>query len=483
MKTSKVISKYLANYAENISPWLVDFPQNQQFKQCVVIPVFDESPAFANRLQALAPDNTLIILVLNCTNESSLSQRKTTQYLKTHLTSQSSVIWHSPSGNTLQLMHTASTTKGKSEKLYWLIWDITPWDSSKNNTGNAATQTTSFVHGVGYARKLGMDTALQLFYQQQITDPLFLSTDADAILPENYFDCSLLANSTLSLKPNQVAGYIFPFQHKTLSAKTTGQTKEKTTSTTTAALLYEISLRYYVLGLRWAKSPWGFHTVGSTLAIHAYHYAANRGFPKREAGEDFYLLNKIAKTGAVLSLREPAIILSDRASHRVPFGTGPAVRRIQDLHCIDTDFVLYHPTIFLWLAEWLSLIPELYTYSLKDVVTNKKIIEILQRINIEKAITHSQKQSKSPQEFKRHMLTWFDAFKTLKFIHGARDRYLTSLPVNEWFEWIATAKTPFLTLPPEILAKNNLPDKIQCFSTHIEKLEKQTLPFISTTNP
>ena len=47
--------------------------------------------------------------------------------------------------------------------------------------------------------------------------------------------------------------------------------------------------------MKYARSPYAFHTIGSTMAVSANHYAKVRGFPKREAGEDFYLLNKLAK--------------------------------------------------------------------------------------------------------------------------------------------------------------------------------------------
>ena len=64
-----------------------------------------------------------------------------------------------------------------------------------------------------------------------------------------------------------------------------------------------LSLRYYVAGMKYARSHLThFHTIGSTMAVRASYYAKVRGFPKREAGEDFYLLNKLAKVGTVLEL-------------------------------------------------------------------------------------------------------------------------------------------------------------------------------------
>ena len=71
----------------------------------------------------------------------------------------------------------------------------------------------------------------------------------------------------------------------------------------TATALYELRLHHYVLGLEYAGSPYAYHTLGSCLAVKADAYAQVRGFPKRAGAEDFYLLNKLAKLGAMPRLQ------------------------------------------------------------------------------------------------------------------------------------------------------------------------------------
>ncbi|PCJ47554.1 MAG: hypothetical protein COA99_00660 [Moraxellaceae bacterium] len=506
MNTNKVITKYLAKYAEELSPWMADFPSQCQFERCVIIPAFDEPLTFTDHFRANTPSDTLIILVLNCAKDCLPSQRQDTLQAKNHLLDHGEVIWQSsqecsqecsqesPPAETLQLVTTPApaTVSESARTQHWLIWDITQWqqDDSQEEAITNRRQIPTFKHGVGYARKLGMDCALQLFHHQQITNPFFLTTDADAHLPNDYF-----LQPNLPYLDDDVAGYIFPFRHQ---ASDKHENPAKQTTNPAASLpgqLYEISLRYYVLGLRWANSPWGFHSVGSTLAIHGAHYAANRGFPKREAGEDFYLLNKIAKTGAIVSLKAPTIYLSDRPSHRVPFGTGPAIQRIQSLESIADHFTLYHPEIFQWLKHWQSVIPKLYDQPLETALNNvilhaingdersenihTNILDILRRLRIENAISHSRKQSKSINEFCRHMFTWFDAFKTLKFIHYARDHYLPSLPTNQWIEWTENNHIPFLVHPEERLLEGDLTSKIQQLSSLILEIEQHTLPHVS----
>ena len=111
------------------------------------------------------------------------------------------------------------------------------------------------------------------------------------------------------------------------------------------ALAYEATLRYYVLGLRHARSPHAFHTIGSTISVCPHAYAAVRGVPKRAAAEDFYLLQKLRTIGTIEHVRTEPIIVSPRTSHRVPFGTGPAVAAAASL---DDPWMLrtYDPRAF-----------------------------------------------------------------------------------------------------------------------------------------
>ena len=122
-------------------------------------------------------------------------------------------------------------------------------------------------------------------------------------------------------------------------------------------LLYEISLYYYVNRLKHANSPYAFHTVGSTIAVNAKDYALVRGTPKRLAGEDFYLLNKLAKTGLVLSSSSAPIELDARVSHRTPFGTGSSIDRIQRLSNPIEENLYYQPAIFELLKALLARLP------------------------------------------------------------------------------------------------------------------------------
>src|SRR5260370_15593309 len=114
------------------------------------------------------------------------------------------------------------------------------------------------------------------------------------------------------------AALIYPFWHRCESPPELADGMDR----------YELFLRSYVLGLADAGSPYAFHTLGSTVAVHTLAYAKVRGFPRRAAGEDFYLLNKLAKVGSIAQLDGAPLIIRGRRSHRLPFGTGAALNHI-----------------------------------------------------------------------------------------------------------------------------------------------------------
>jgi len=180
-------------------------------------------------------------------------------------------------------------------------------------------------------------------------------------------------------------------------------------------------MQQYVDGLHSAGSPYAFQTIGSAIAVSAKHYAEVRGFPKRSGGEDFYLLNKLAKTGQIRNLKGPTIKIEARQSDRVPFGTGPAINKLLNENTINEAKIFYHPQVFVELNTWLKALTNSQNTALKDLPLSIDSLEALQAIGTDNAIDAARKISASPQAFNKHMNIWFDGFKTLKFIHYLRD--------------------------------------------------------------
>ncbi len=283
--------------------------------------------------------------------------------------------------------------------------------------------------GVGHARKIGVDLAASLIHGKRIQSQWIHCTDADVQLPETYFSCS---NAPLNSRPD-IAALVYPFHH------CDGENKAATKEVILATQLYEFSLRYYVAGMKFARSPYAFHTIGSTMAVSARHYAMVRGFPKREAGEDFYLLNKLAKVGCVIDPSLAAdcdpLEIEARKSDRVPFGTGAAVIKITDLADQLREFRFYDPAVFELLKLWLQSLPAIWKSGSNELCNlPDSLLYGLKKVKTEQALTHAFKQSKDLNQFTRQMTIWFDAFRTLKLIHSLRDHGLPSISYAELME-------------------------------------------------
>jgi len=216
---------------------------------------------------------------------------------------------------------------------------------------------------------------------------------------------------------------------------------------------YEVFLRYYVLGLADAGSPYAFHTLGSTLAVHALAYAKVRGFPRRDAGEDFYLLNKLAKVGPILQLDGAPLMIRGRSSHRVPFGTGAALKQILAAAARGEGYRVYPPDVFLHLKICLAALellsadrgreePIHYLRAAARIhpgVDAQQLHEELAELGYLSAVRHAEKISRDSSTMSRHLHTWFDGFRTLKLIHRLT-RFLPKMALLD-----AVAAAPFVS--------------------------------------
>ncbi len=295
--------------------------------------------------------------------------------------------------------------------------------------------------GVGLARKIGNDFALALHGAGRIASAGIHNTDADVLLPNDYFDQIQRPGKTGT---EDDAAAVYFFEHR--FAEDPGLAE--------AGRLYEISLRYYTLGLAWAGSPYAYESMGSCIAVRPPAYAAVRGFPKKDAAEDFYFLNKVAKVGAVRRLAGAPLLLEGRVSDRVPFGTGKALGDLVAKPRSRSGFRLYHPIVFAHLAAWLSVLERTARSGGRvDLAVDELprdnpffqaglLIEALEKMDAFAAVRDAiEKSSGDPMTMLRHFHAWFDAFRTRKLIHALRDGGLASPGYRE-----ALAEAPFTGL-------------------------------------
>lgn len=398
------INKYLARYGEIECDALIDFPViNSEYS--LVIPCYAEDLAFVERFRqsSLAQKPVLVVLVINEPESNSPTLDPQNQTLLRYFQKLPS-LWR---------QRNLCLYAAPDSKTHWLIVD-------RCGLGRRIPAS----QGVGLARKIGCDLAVALHHRRALNSTWIYTTDADAHLPENYFQ----------VPSEHYSAAVFSFHHQ--SGCDNDQALLRATQ------LYETALKYYVEGLRWAGSPYAFATVGSAFALNAACYCQVRGFPKRSAGEDFYMLNKLAKVGPVLDAKETTIKIDARLSQRVPFGTGPSVRKILDYADPDEQYCYYSPNTFAALKIWIEHMPSVWPAlrADKDPLQTLPVMirQILQEAGIEQLSQHIQKQISDGDACLNAIHQWFDAFQTLKFIRRVQLLAHPAVPLKQ-----CLAEAPF----------------------------------------
>jgi hypothetical protein len=290
--------------------------------------------------------------------------------------------------------------------------------------------------GIGLARKIGCDLALRLRAAGRIASPWIHATDADTVLPGDYFE------QIAGVGADRTAAIYF-FEHRFSQEEPLAR----------AGRLYEISLRYQTLGLAWAGSPYAYQSMGSCLAIRASAYAQVRGFPKKKEIEDFTILNDLAKIGAIERLAVSPICLAGRISTRVPTSTGQALSVLVGKRGVEKSFRLHHPLVYAHLGAWirvlgaiarrgpdlaapLSALPRENPFFRADLLE-----EALGDMGAFAAVRAALREPGDEVTVLRRLHSSFDAFSTRELLDALRDGGIASLPYRE-----ALAEAPFAGL-------------------------------------
>lgn len=302
----KRLEKYLARRALK-GPWVLSGCQAGGFRALVVIPALAERRALPATLESLAGNvakflaQTLVVVVVNQRPSASPEER---------LDNSATLDW-------------LATPRWKELNLAWC-------DASSPG------REIPLKDGVGFARKIGFDLGLcRLDWQRS---PFLVSLDADTLVDENY-----------------LSALFHHFDHRPCAAATLAFRHQpgNDCQAERAIRQYELYLRSYQFGLRWAGSPYAFIALGSAMACRAEAYVAAGGMKRRLAGEDFYFLQQMVKIGTLAEVKGTLVRPEARFSGRVPFGTGRVMQaRVED------GRLLYHffsAESFQLLRRWLML--------------------------------------------------------------------------------------------------------------------------------
>ncbi len=384
-------NKYLnKNSIDNIN--IFPFRPSSKFKISVVIPVYGEHKSLKETLLSLNKNSheylsqTVVIIVIN-----SPEINENIKYAQDNL-------------KLLTELSASTYLPQNNLNLFWI-------DAS--STGNKLPGSG----GVGMARKLGMDASL--FFAEWGKEPIIISLDADTLVMNNYLESIF----HFFQKFKYCAGSINFLHRQDQSDEINNAVKE-----------YEGYLNSYVDGLKFAGSPYAFHTIGSAMTFRASSYIAAGGMKKLKGGEDFYFMQSLKKLGEIGVVDKTTVFPSARISQRATFGTG--IRISESLN--GKSIKCYNPNVFVTLKtlldtidNWIGFSESLSTFlNLKDsnpevylFFEKNNLTELWTKIYTNTISSKIELNSSQREKLKTAFHNWFDAFKTLKFIHFLENSY------------------------------------------------------------
>lgn len=397
------VEKYLKKYSAG--NWKLESQFKNKFDNVIVVPVIAEYNNVRKLLTSLLKNDnkhfkrTAIIIVVNNFPDSSDEVKN-------------------DNSETLIFLKTLRSNPNRDESLGVQFGksDLSIGFIDASSTG---LEMPKKIGGVGLARKIGMDETLKIFDYNSPNKKILICLDADCIVDSNY-----LTSIVEEFNKRNLSAAFMNFRHDI----------DEDSPTTAAIICYEIFLRYYVLGLKYADSPFAFHTIGSTMVCDHESYIKVEGMNKRKAAEDFYFLEKLAKNYKIVKIDSAIVYPSSRSSWRVPFGTGQRVERF--LSDKQNENLLYNPLTFDILKKWLEVFnsdrPKTsneFLASAKNIHT--ELCNFLTEQNFSNDWNKILSNSKTLEQLSKQKQKWFDGFRTLMLIHYLRDK---AFPQIDMFE-------------------------------------------------
>ncbi|MDP4266412.1 MAG: glycosyltransferase family A protein [Bacteroidota bacterium] len=201
---------------------------------------------------------------------------------------------------------------------------------------------------VGLARQYVMEKIDRV----ALNDDIIISLDADTEFSIDYFQTIV---DNFRNHPKAI-GLSVPYYHKLTGDEDLDR----------AILRYEIYMRYYAINMHRINSPYAFTALGSAMAVPVNGYRYIGGISPKNSGEDFYFIQKLAKSGELLIWNKERVYPAGRISDRVDFGTGPALKK-----GVEGDwksYPIYDYRFFDEIGYTYDLLPELFENDLETPV-------------------------------------------------------------------------------------------------------------------
>ena len=378
---------------------------------------FTRFETFEQQIQKPVDKNLGIIVTIPCYNEPDIVQTLNSMTACTMPNCHVEVIIVVNHGET-----TDETIKQLNQKTFELLCE---YSSAKSTDIISFLPLKAFnipkKHaGVGYARKVAMDEAIHHFAKIDNPEGIIISCDADTIVEKNYLT---EIEKFYQDNPQCTAANIY-FEHPL-----TGNLQQTQYQ---AIAQYELYLRYYVEQLKRIRFPYAFHTVGSCFSVRAKTYCRQGGMNKRQAGEDFYFLQKLFPAENFGEINTTAVYPSSRQSDRVPFGTGTAIAEIKQL---EKDLTTYPTESFNILQNFFIRTQSLQSASAKEIQNTYEsfhscLKQFLSCSEFEQKIVEIQNNTNTHEQFCKRFFRWFNGLQVYKFLNFSCANGFPKVPIS-----------------------------------------------------
>lgn len=283
-------------------------------------------------------------------------------------------------------------------------------------------------HGIGLARKLGMDEAVRRLGPSRYDAAPIACLDADCTVAPNYLEA---VRNGISMMGGLQACSIY-FEHDLSDPRT----REAITR-------IELYKRYAVQALRKIKHPQAYHSLGSAMAISAGFYQAQGGMNKRRSGEDFHFVHKLTHSEDYGDLVETCVYPSARIGGAIHGGTGQLIE--QYLQQENPRFMVFAPAAFRDLGEWLKELPKYWNADLE--AAQKWMAQAapplqawLMKVGFLKHFANIRASSKKEDTFKQRFFRWLTVLEVIHYLNFVHQAHYQQLDIQ-------TASAQLLDLP------------------------------------
>jgi hypothetical protein len=277
--------------------------------------------------------------------------------------------------------------------------------------------------GVGLARKTGMDEAVRRFNFLDKAEGVIVCLDADCTVERNYF--TTICNEFLAKKERSACSIYF--EHALSGADFQSRIYRY-------IVQYELHLRYFLQGLKYSGYPYAFHTIGSSLAVKALWYVKAGGMNRRQAGEDFYFVQKLISMGGYFAMNTTTVYPSPRESYRVPFGTGATMSKL--MYEREEELLTYNPSAFIELKDLFDLIKVLFNAGKSETLSLYKSLpsgpkSFIKQEEWSERIDEIKSNTSSGDSFMKRFFGWFNTFMIVKYLNQVHKDIFRKRPVTE----------------------------------------------------